>query len=199
MINIDFKIILDSGDSSIKKEIPIQDLDPQKLYDWLCIADNYLKGGYCISVVNEAWNGYWDDDTKSYIYYIDHIDGAFSFLKAMNYFNSSHATVGDSKTDIWQCDGSAMELSLIGEDAILLKDEVFECEEMVTSVPYFSFLFQEATEAFIKSICQVIDLCPKDNEMKAGLSYLVEEAKKHSIRLDPEKSAIFKQLSGKLF
>jgi hypothetical protein len=182
MINVEFKTYKYWDKTSAgSDEISISEIDPHDLYDWLQQPGSYLQGGYCISVLGEAWNGYWDEDEKSFLYYIDHIDGALNFLRTFNYFNSPHATIGETKSGIWQCDGSTMELSLIGPDMIMLKDEVFECEEMVTSLAFLSNAFQKATEEFQTCIKEVIALCPSDDPLRTDLAYQLEQTKKFAL------------------
>lgn len=196
MIQIDFKLIFDTTDSNSTNQINIQSIETQRLYEWLRQPDNYLKGGFCISVLNEPWNGYWDDEAQSHLFFIDHIDGALNFLKAIHFFNLPQTTRGTTQKDIWPCDGSSLEATLFTDQALLLKDEGLGCEEMITALPFFSFLFQEANNEFIKSLEKVITLCTTNDEMKTGLNYLVKEARKYSIKLSAEQHKLFHHLKS---
>ena len=182
MINVDFKTYnyWDKSKSGLE-EISIAAVKPQDLYNWLQEPGSNLQGGFCISVMGEAWNGYWDEDKKTFLYYIDHIDGAMRFLETLNYFNSPHAKIGERKGDIWQCDGSTLELSLIGPDMILLIDEVFECEEMVTSLTFLSFVFQKATKDLKTCLQELHKLCTPNDAFKNDIERYIEQMEKYAL------------------
>ena len=176
MMNVEFRTYkLWDKMSNGSDEISFSEVKPIELYDWLKQPENKLKGGYCISVVNKAWNGYWDEEMKAEVFYIDHIEGALKLLKAFNDLNSPNVKFKEIKRDVRQCNGSSLELSLYAPNMLCMKDTALKCEDMTTGLDFITFLFQKATLEFQDCIKEVLALCSEEDELRKELEYYLEQ------------------------
>ncbi len=168
LVKIDFKIIntWDLPPEFKKKDYTIQEpiysVNIKSAVDWMLSTKEFFHGGYAIDYNGELWNGNYDEDIKANEYYIDHLGGAESFLRAVIKLIN-----GDNiESRIWQVDGSQMRLELLENGLLKLEDKNYDLKTIKISWENFLKEFHKASNlylVFLKNLHKILQRRSEDN------------------------------------
>ena len=175
-IKIDFKII---NTWDVTHEFKERDLNTQdsiesaniKLAaDWMLSNEEFLHGGYAIDYNGEPWNGNFDEDIKANEYFIDHLGGAESFLRAVVKLIKGQTTA----SWIWQVDGSHMRLELLKTGLLKLEDKNYDLKEIEINWQAFLKEFHRASNSYLIFLEKLNKIFQERNEDNSWLNKVRE-------------------------
>ncbi|MCK4666814.1 hypothetical protein KAU33_08695 [Candidatus Dependentiae bacterium] len=165
-INIDFKIIntWDVTPEFKKRDLTTQDsiesVNIKLAVDWMLSNEEFLHGGYAIDYNGEPWNGNFDEDIKANEYFIDHLGGAESFLRAVVKLIQGQSI----ENWIWQVDGSHMKLELLENGLLKLEDKNYDLKEIEINWKSFLKEFHKASNSYLMFLEKLHELLQERNE-----------------------------------
>lgn len=156
MIEIDFKIFSywESDPLSVKfnatRQISFSKVKTEQLLNWLCNNSGSFHCGYTIDINNQPWNGFYNAEIKEDSYLIDHLGGALSFLMAVIELANGNWRIGQTSSNIWQTDGSEMNLKCLPGDKLLIEDKTYSLNPINLERKLFLPKFMQATYYYIE-------------------------------------------------